>query len=101
MTINAGGFDPDTRKQLGELLRQLKAIVDVEPTLSPDARFEVIGQIRAAEAELDKPDAAQTLRERISTVVDTVRAATGSFTAAGIIYNVLKPIANMVGISLP
>jgi hypothetical protein len=101
MTINAGGFDPDTRKQLGELLRQLKATVDAEPALSPDARFDVIGQIRAAEAELDKPDAAQTIRERINAVVDTVRVVTDSFTAAGLIYNVLKPIANIVGISLP
>ncbi|HEY0071301.1 MAG TPA: caspase family protein [Chloroflexia bacterium] len=103
ITISTGssGLDPEMGKQLGELLRQLKATVDAEPALSPDARFEVIGQIRAAEAELDKPDAAQTLRERISTVVDTVKAATGSLAATGTIYNVLRPIANIVGISLP
>jgi hypothetical protein len=100
-----GGLDPGAIRQLGELLARLKVIVDAEPGLSPDARFEIIGAIRAAEADLDKPDAAQSLPQRVKAVVQSVKAAAGSGTrgvaSPSLLYDALKPIAAIVGIALP
>jgi hypothetical protein len=100
-----GGLDEAAMKQVAELLQQLKNQVDAAPALSPDARFEVIGKIRAAEAQLDKPDAPQTLSESITaianTIANTTRTVIGGVQAAGPIYNVLEQLARLVGVPLP